>query len=222
MFFVDLTGFLIGLILLLLLVVCVTIFAVAMWKEYHNEFFSVKDLVDDTAAVLKKSWISVMSLFCRNAKSVAKIGTKSAKKDRRTANPQRRETLPATTPARDLSAVYGARPYMTKEEVIRFRQVRRWAARQDLLVFTKVKLSHLMTVKVDPKVNKKPAMLIQSRTADYVLCDETMAVRCVILLDKGEKAAEIRFLRDALLSCGYRVLVTDSFSECALDALIEP
>lgn len=214
MFLVDLTGFLIGLILLLMLVVSVTIFAVAMWKEYQGEYFSVRELMDDTGKVIKSFIASVAQLFSKNKKKVSHKAKKSS------AAASKSKALPQSEPGRNLANVYRPRQLMTGEEVAQFRKLQRWANRKNYLVFAKVRLSDLIESKVDPNVSKKPAMLIQSKCVDFVVCDQAMEVKCIVLLSKTNQRMQLnRFISDALTSCGYKVLVTEAIDDRDLNAL---
>ena len=206
MFLVDLTGFVIGLILLLLLVVCVTIFVVAMWKEYHNEFFSVKDLVDDTSRVLGKAAKGFFGLFHKKGSAKAK-----KRRDLPAPKPDHRKEFSSDN---KMANIYGPKAFMSEQEAIRLRKLRKWANAKGYQIFYRVRLAELMSSKVDPNVSKKPQMILMTRCADFVVCDENYTVKCVIQMNDpaGKKTEANRFVQDALTACGYRVLLMDKLS----------
>lgn len=217
MFLVDLTGFLIGLILLLMLIVSVTIFAVAMWKEYQGEYFSVRELIDDTVKVLKTFWSAVRNLL---TKIGARITGAKKKTGARKPGAQKTKMIEASTEDNGRPKVYRAKELLTKEELSNFRTAKRWADRYGHLVFTKVRLSDLIQSNVDPQVDKKPQVIIQSKCVDFVICDQTMKVKCVILINTNvsKRSMEIhRFISNALTSCGYSVLMTERIAEKDLE-----
>lgn len=218
MFFVNLTGFLIGLILLLMLIVCVTIFVVALWKEYQGEYFSVKDLIDDTGKVLKKFLGSVQQFLKKSKKKNRDSGRKTWKQSTESSKSR---ALPESRSGQDWTKVYQHRQLMSREEALQFRKVQRWAAKRNYLVFAKVRLSDLVESKVDPQVSKKPALIIQSKCVDFVVCDPSMEVKCTIVLSGSQKSAKrmevSRFVSEVLTACGYKVLMTDTVNERDLD-----
>lgn len=123
----------------------------------------------------------------------------------------------------DYKAVYQSKWLFTYNEKDFYKQLKEFAAKQDLTLFAKVRLYDLVEPR-DPK-DKSARYKIQAKHVDFVLCSNKLVAKYVIELDDQSHEAAKRKDRDAfvdevLTACGYKVVHLRAYDEEALQKLV--
>lgn len=118
------------------------------------------------------------------------------------------------------SNLYKREYLMTLNEKQQYWRIRKWADSKNLIVFTKVRLADL----VSPRDNRNQTLFwkIQAKHIDFVVCDQNINVKCIIELQdrshyKPERIERDKFVREVLISCGYKVIQTFAIQPDVLD-----
>ena len=111
---------------------------------------------------------------------------------------------------------------LTINEKNQYWKLRRWADTKNLLVFTKVRLLDIISPRNNQKNYKSLFWKIQAKHVDFVICDLNINIVCVVeIMDSSHRdpsrIERDRFVREVLVSCGYRFIQTYNIDPLILD-----
>ena len=122
---------------------------------------------------------------------------------------------------------YKAEYLMTRNEKTQYWLLRSWADANNLIVFTKVRLADLISPRENGKNRQKLFWKIQAKHVDFVICDNSIRVKCIIeIMDNShydpERIKRDNFVREVLTSCGYKLIQTHHIDHDVLTKIITP
>lgn len=123
--------------------------------------------------------------------------------------------------------VYKAEYLMTRNEKTQYWLLRSWADANNLIVFTKVRLADLISPRENSNNRQKLFWKIQAKHVDFVICDNSIRVKCIIeIMDNShydpERIKRDNFVREVLTSCGYKLIQTHHIDHDVLTKVITP
>lgn len=122
---------------------------------------------------------------------------------------------------------YKAEYLMTRNEKTQYWLLRSWADANNLIVFTKVRLADLISPRENSNNRQKLFWKIQAKHVDFVICDNSIRVKCIIeIMDNShydpERIKRDNFVREVLTSCGYKLIQTHHIDHDVLTKVITP
>ena len=116
---------------------------------------------------------------------------------------------------------------MTRNEKTQYWLLRSWADANNLIVFTKVRLADLISPRENSNNRQKLFWKIQAKHVDFVICDNSIRVKCIIeIMDNShydpERIKRDNFVREVLTSCGYKLIQTHHIDHDVLTKVITP
>ena len=119
---------------------------------------------------------------------------------------------------------YERKYLMTLNEKAQFKKIKEWADKNGFIVFTKVRLLDLITPKKDISNFKGALWKIQAKHIDFLICDSTIRVKCIIEIDDNshkqkERIERDTFVTDVLNACGYKILHTYNITDEELNKI---
>lgn len=122
---------------------------------------------------------------------------------------------------------YKAEYLMSRNEKTQYWLLRSWADANNLIVFTKVRLADLISPRENGKNRQKLFWKIQAKHVDFVVCDNSIHVKCIIeIMDNShydpERIKRDNFVKEVLTSCGYKLIQTHHINHEELTKIITP
>ena len=110
-------------------------------------------------------------------------------------------------------ASYQPRFLLSINERDQYRKLKTWASNHDAIVFAKVRVLDLIEPRTGVNNYKTLFYKIQAKHVDFVICDQSIKVKCIIELDDNshknkDREERDKFLDEALTGAGYKVLHT--------------
>lgn len=126
---------------------------------------------------------------------------------------QQEGTTTEEPPAINYNASYQPKYLLSINERDQYRKLKAWASNHDAIVFTKVRVLDLIEPRKDADNYKTLFYKIQAKHVDFVICDQSIKVKCIIELDDNshknkDREERDKFLDEALTGAGYKVLHT--------------
>lgn len=92
-------------------------------------------------------------------------------------------------------------------------KLRQWADTRRMIIFTKVRLLDLISPRSNQQNYKTLLWKIQAKHVDFVICDTSINIKCVVeIMDSShnqpDRIERDRFVREVLTACGYCVIQT--------------
>lgn len=122
----------------------------------------------------------------------------------------------------DYRNAYKAEYLLTINERNQYWKLRKWADSRKLIVFTKVRLLDLVSPRNNQRNYKTLLWKIQAKHVDFVICDISLKVKCIVeIMDSShnqpDRIERDRFVREVLNACGYSVVQTYNINPETLD-----
>ena len=116
---------------------------------------------------------------------------------------------------------------LSRNEKSQYWLLRSWADKNNLIVFTKVRLADLISPRENGKNRQQLFWKIQAKHIDFVICDNSIRVKCIIeIMDSShydpERIKRDNFVREVLTSCGYKLIQTHHIDHDTLTKVITP
>lgn len=116
---------------------------------------------------------------------------------------------------------------LSRNEKSQYWLLRSWADKNNLIVFTKVRLADLISPRENGRNRQQLFWKIQAKHVDFVVCDNSIRVKCIIeIMDSShydpERIKRDNFVKEVLTSCGYKLIQTHHINHAELDKIIKP
>lgn len=121
---------------------------------------------------------------------------------------------------------YQKRPILTENEKAFFRELKTITERQNLLLFTKVRLADIVEIKSNTKQWQHYMNKIQSKHIDFVICNQNMDIITVIELDdkshqRKDRIKRDTFVNEVLKTAGLQIIHTQG-NTSTLEEMLTP
>lgn len=113
---------------------------------------------------------------------------------------------------------YEPKYLMTINEKAQYKKIKEWANKNNLIVFSKIRLLDLITPRKNEKNYKGALWKIQAKHIDFVVCDQDIKVKCIIEIsdnshNRKDRTDRDNFVSEILQNCGYKILTTYNVTE---------
>ena len=124
----------------------------------------------------------------------------------------------------DYNQAYQAKYLLTKNEWSEYKKLRQYAEEKNLIVCPKVRLLDIVEPRSDHKQYLTLINKVQSKHADFVICDKDLRIKAILELDDNSHNTADRQSRDLFVdtileSVGYKVIHTNGITENTLKGI---
>lgn len=117
---------------------------------------------------------------------------------------------------------YQKKQLLTNREQAAYYELRKLADQKGLLICPKIRLMDLVEPKGDAKNQQTLKNKVQSKHVDFVICNQSMHVVCIIELDdtthlRQDRIERDQFVDEVLKGTGYRIIHTWSITPDIFD-----